>query len=53
MPNYPTKPDSKGATGVDKSNLTPKLDLARLKDEVDEMNIGTLKTVHVDLRKLY
>ena len=34
-----TKVNLKTATGVDKSNLVPKLDLANLKAEADEIDI--------------
>ena len=52
MSNYATKADLKGATGVDTSNLAAKLDLARLKAEVDKIDIDELKTAPVDLSKL-
>ena len=44
--------DLKGAAGVDTSNLAAKSDLARLKAEVDKIDIGKLKTAHADLSKL-
>ena len=52
MPNYATKADSKGGTGVDTSNLAAKIDLASLEVEVDKIDIDKLKTVTVDLSKL-
>ena len=44
--------DLKGAAGVDTSNLAAKSDLARLKAEVDKIDIGKLKTAHADLSRL-
>ena len=44
--------DLKGAAGVDTSNLAAKSDLARLKAEVDKIDIEKLKTAHADLSKL-
>ena len=44
--------DLKGAAGVDTSNLAAKSDLARLKAEVDKIDISKLKTAHADLSKL-
>ena len=38
MSNYAAKADLKGATGVDKSNLATKSDLAGLKAEVDKID---------------
>ena len=42
----------KKATGIDTSNLASKLSLAKLKAEIDEIDVGKLKTVLVDLSKL-
>ena len=52
MPNYATKADLKGGTGVDTSNLAAKIDLASLEVEVDKIDIDKLKTVTIDLSKL-
>ena len=52
MPNYATKADLKGGTGVDTSNLAAKIDLASLEVEVDKIDIDKLKTVTADLSKL-
>ena len=52
MPNYATKADLKGGTGVDTSNLAAKIDLASLEVEVDKIDIDKLKNVTVDLSKL-
>ena len=49
LPNYVTKADLKGATGVDTSNLAIKSSLAKLKTEVDKIDIDKFKTVSVDL----
>ena len=51
LSNYATKADSNGATGVDTSNLASKSKLAKLKAEVDKIDIGKLNTVPVDLSK--
>ena len=52
LPNCVTKADLKGATGVDTSNLAIKSSLAKLKTEVDKIDIDKFKTVSVDLIKL-
>ena len=52
MSNYATEADSKGATGVDTSNLAAKSDLANLKATVDKIDIDKLETVPADLSKL-
>ena len=52
LPNYATKADLKGATGVDTSNLAEKSNLARLKDEMDKIDVDKLKTLPTDLSKL-
>ena len=52
MSNYATEADSKGATGVDTSNLAATSDLANLKAKVDKTDIDKLETVPVDLSKL-
>ena len=46
------KADLKNATGINKFKLEVKSDLASLKAEVDEIDIGKLNTVPVDLSKL-
>ena len=50
--NYATKADLKNVTGTDTSKLAAKSDLVSLKDEVDKIDTGRLKTVPVDLSKL-
>ena len=52
MYNYEKKANLRGATGVDTSNLASKSNLAKLKGEVDKINVDKLKTVPVDLSKL-
>ena len=52
LSNFVTKTDIKRATGVDMSNVATKSDLARLKAEIDKIDVGKLKTVPVDLSKL-
>ena len=48
LSNYATKTDLKNATGIDTSNLALKSNLAKLKAEVDEIDVDKLKTVPVD-----
>ena len=52
MSNYAAKTDLNRATGIDTSNLALKSNLAKLKSEIDNMDVGKLKTVLVDLSKL-
>ena len=47
LSNYATK-----ATGIDISNRTLKSNLAKLKSEVDKIDVDKLKTVPVDFSKL-
>ena len=46
------KANLKNATGIDTSKLAAKSGLTTLKDEVDKIVIGKLKTVPIDLSKL-
>ena len=46
-----SKSDLKNATGVDTSNLGTRSDLAKLKAEVDKLDVDKLKTVPTDLGK--
>ena len=55
MPNYPPPPpkkksDLKNAAGVYTSDFSKKAELASLKSEIDEFDIGKLETTPVDLR---
>ena len=50
--SYATKTDLKGATVIDTPNLALKSNLAKLKAEVDKINVDKLKTVPADLSKL-
>ena len=52
LSNYATKTDLKNATGVDASKLAVKSDLAKLKVEIDKIDVDKLKSVSVDLSKL-
>ena len=52
LSNYITKTDLKGITETDTSNLALKSNLAKLKAEVDKIDVDKLKTVPVDLSKL-
>ena len=52
LSNYATKADIKNITHADTSNFASKTNLAKLKTEVDKLDIGKLKTVPVDLSKL-
>ena len=47
-----TKKDLKNATSVDTSRFAKKDDLASLKLEIDELDIGKLESIPVDLSKL-
>ena len=53
MSNYATKSVSQKATVVGTSKFAEKVALASLKSDVDEVNIDKLKTVPVDLSKLW
>ena len=52
LSNYETKADSKNETGIDTSKVAAKSDLARLKAEVDKLDINKLISIPVDLSKL-
>ena len=52
MSNYATKTDLKRAIWIDTSNLALKPKLAKLKAEVDKIDVVKLKTVSVDSSKL-
>ena len=47
-----TKKDLKNATSVDTSRFAKKDDLVSLKLEIDELDIGKLESIPVDLSKL-
>ena len=52
LSNYATKKEINDITHVDTSNFALKTNLANLKTEVDQLDIGKLATVPVDLSKL-
>ena len=58
MSNYATKKELEHATGIDTSDLVAKKDFDALKSgvdnlkKVDDLHVGKLKTVPVDLKKL-
>ena len=52
LSNYTTKADLKNAAGVDTSKFAKKVDLARLKSNVDELDIDKLKNVPSGLSSL-
>ena len=52
LSNYATKTDLKNVTHADTSSLALKTNLASLKTEVDQLAIGKLATVPIDLSKL-
>ena len=52
LSSYAAKTDFKNTTGVDASKLVEKFDLASLKPEIDNIDVGKLKTVPVDLNNL-
>ena len=43
FPNYATKADLKNATGIDTSDFAKNIILAKLKSDVDKLDIGKLK----------
>ena len=52
LSNYATKTDVKKATGIDTSNIALKSNLAKLKTEVDKLDVDNVKAAPVDLSKL-
>ena len=52
LPNHATKISLKETTGVYKSNLEAKLNLASLKTKVDKINVYKLRNVPTDLGRL-
>ena len=52
LSNYATKTDIKNISHVDTSSFALKTNLANLKTKVDKLDIGKLKPVPTDLRKL-
>ena len=50
LSNYATKTDLKKATGVDTLNCAKKTDLANLKSDLDNLDIGKLKNVPSNLK---
>ena len=52
LSNYATKFDLKGAIETDTSGCAKKNDLAKLKTNVDKLDIDKMKTVPTDLSKL-
>ena len=52
LSNYARKADSKSGTGVDKSKIAKKVDLANLKPNLDKLDIDKLKKVPGGLSSL-
>ena len=52
LSNYATKADIKNISHVDTSSFALKTNWANLKTKVDKLDIGKLKPVPTDLRKL-
>ena len=52
LPNYATKSDLKGITGINTSKFAKEVDLANLKSNIDKLDIAKLETTPVDLSKL-
>ena len=52
LPNYATKTDIKNISHVDTSRFALKTNLARLKTEVERLDINKLVSILVDLSKL-
>ena len=47
MPNFETKSDLKGATGIDTLKFSKKTDSASIKSDVDRLDLDELETTHV------
>ena len=52
LSSHATKTDSKKATRIDTPNLALKSNLAKLKAEVDKIDVDKLKAIPTDLRKI-
>ena len=52
LSNFATKSYLKNATGVGTSKFANKVDLASLKSEIDQLDIGKLENTPADLSKL-
>ena len=52
LSNYTTKTDFKKAKGIDTSSFAKKVDLAKLKSNVDKLDIDKLENVPFNLKKL-
>ena len=52
LSNYVTKADLKIATGADTSKYAKKVELAKLKSDVDKLDIDKLKNVPTNLSNL-
>ena len=52
LSNYTTKTDLKNATGVDTSSFAKKTDLAKLKSDVEKLDIDKLKNELTNSRNL-
>ena len=50
LSNYTAKADLRNPTGVDTSDFAKKIDLTRLKSEVDKLGVGELETNPVDFK---
>lgn len=47
LPNFETKSDLKGVTGIDTLKFSKKTDLASIKSNVDRLDLDELETTHV------
>ena len=52
LSNYTTKADLKNETGADTSKLPKKVDLAKLKSNVEKLDIDKLKTLPTNLSNM-
>ena len=52
LSNHAIKIDFKNTTGIDTSSFARKVDLARLKSNVDKLDIGKLRNVPTNLSNL-
>ena len=52
LSNYAIKSDLKNASGVDITTFAKKVDIVRLKSEIDKLDIGKLETTPADISKV-
>ena len=52
LSNYAIKSDLKNVSGVDITTFAKKVDIVRLKSEIDKLDIGKLETTPADISKV-